>query len=117
MDRKERKPHFVRLSGINHKLADMGIMFGITLMEDEDNLKSYRIRAWWKDFSEDSNDYRDDSHLFEMSEMANAIDWMHSSISEHISDRLKRIVAKGKEAQNFLASIDGDQFVINGLEL
>ena len=120
MDRKERRPHFVRLCGINDRLADMGIEFGITLMEDEDNLRSYSIRAWWIDNEQADypNNYtRDDSHLFEMSEMANAIDWLHRTLSRHLSERLERIAEEGREAQKFLASIHSDQFVINGLIL
>jgi hypothetical protein len=116
MERKERSQHFVRLSGINDKLASMGIEFGITLMEDQDNLPSYSIRAWWSDDSNPS-DWTDDSNLFELSQMADAIDWIHSSLSQHLCNRLERIVAEGKEAQKFLYSITDDEFVINGLRL
>lgn len=117
MERKERKPHFVRLNGENHKLADMGIEFGITIMEDQDNLRSYSVRAWWRDNkqAECPFDYTQESQLFGLSQMADAIDWIHRSLSEHIRNRLERIVEEGREAQKFLASIDGDQFVINGL--
>ena len=119
MERNERRPHFVRLGGINDKLADMGIEFGITLMEDEDNLRSYRIRAWWIDNEQADypSDYTGDNHLFEMSEMADAIDWLHRTLSRHLSERLERIAEEGREAQKFLASIHSDQFVINGLIL
>ena len=119
MDRKERNPHFVRLDGINDKLADMGIEFGITLMEDQDNLRSYRIRAWWRDNEQADypSDYTDDSQGFELSQMADAIDWLHRTLSRHLSERLERIAEEGREAQKFLASIDSDQFVINGFIL
>jgi hypothetical protein len=119
MERKEREPHFVRLDGINDKLADMGIEFGITLMENSDNLRSYRIRAWWRDDEQADYpmDYTDDSNLFDLSEMADAIDWIHTSLSRHLSDRLESIVEKGKKAERFLASINNDESVINGLRL
>jgi hypothetical protein len=116
MERKERSQHFVRLNGINDKLASMGIEFGITLMESEDVPRSYSIWAWWKDDSNPS-DSTDNSNLFELSQMADAIDWIHSSLSQHLSNRLERIVAEGKEAQKFLYSITDNEFVINGLRL
>jgi hypothetical protein len=119
MEAKERRPHFVRLNGMNDKLADMGIEFGITLMEDQDNLRSYRIRAWWRDNEQADypSDYTDDDKLFELSEMADAIDWLHESLSNHLYYRLERIVAEGKRAQELLNSINGDQFVMNGFML
>lgn len=119
MERKERSQHFVRLSGINDKLASMGIEFGITLMEDQDNLQPYSIRAWWLDNeqADHPSDYTQEDNLFELSQMADAIDWIHSSLSQHLCNRLERIVAEGKEAQKFLYSITDDEFVINNLRL
>jgi len=97
----------------------MGIEFGITLMEDQDNLRSYSIRAWWRDNEQADypSDYTANDNLFELSQMADAIDWIHSSLSNHLSNRLERIIEEGREAQKFLASIDSDQFVINGFVL
>jgi hypothetical protein len=121
MESKERRPHFVRLNGMNDKLADMGIEFGITLslgkpflilndtdMEDQDNLRSYHIRAWWRDNEQADypSDYTDADKLFELSEMADAIDWLHESLSNHLYCRLERIVAEGKRAQELLNSIN-----------
>ena len=119
MERKERKPHFVRLNGINDKLSSMGIEFGITLMEDQDNLRSYSIRAWWTDNEQADypSDYTQDDNLFELSQMADAIDWIHISLSKHLSNRLERIVEEGKKAERFLMSINDDESVINGLRL
>lgn len=119
METKERRAHFIRLEGINYKMGSLGITFGITLMEDQDNFGSYSIRAWWQD--ESSEDYpsqytKKDQVFEDVSLMSQAITWLYSTLTDHITARLEDEADKGKRAEKFLAEINSPS-ALNGFVL
>jgi hypothetical protein len=119
METRERSRHFIRLDGINSELASMGIEFGITLMEDDANLRSYSVRAWWRDDEQKdySSLYAGDDQIFELSKMADAIDWLYEAVSKHLVDKLEHISSEGKRAERLLKEITCNEYFVNAFRL